>query len=247
MAVTFTPQGRAGNYFLELFTTFAYAKKHGLEFSAPSHTTSDYHCPIYCRHLINPNYNPRLPIVRIDEKQHNYYDLPFEESWRNFNILLVGYFQSERYFKDYREEILQAVGYPWEMKSGVVSVHNRRGDYLELRDKHPYYGEDWIEKAMELFPGYKFRFFSDQIAWAKEKFGHRPDCSFSEGNSIEQDLIEISQCEHHINSSSTYSWVGAWMNRNPNKKIVTPALWFNPGWGGLDVSDIIPESWIKLE
>lgn len=244
--VSFTPQGRMGNYMMELFTAFSYAKKHGLGFSAPSHTTSDYHCPIYCRHLVDPNYSLALQTVRVDEVQHNYYELPFNEHWRSCNILLTGYFQSERYFKDYREEILEAVGYPWKLNEGVVAIHNRRGDYLILGDKHPYYGEDWIQRAMDLFPGYKFRFFSDEIAWAKEKFLNREDCSFSEGNSIEQDLIEISQCEHHINSSSTYSWVAAWMNRNPNKKIVTPALWFNTGWGGLNVEDIIPEGWIKL-
>lgn len=235
-----------GNYMMELFAAFAYAKKHNIEFSAPSYTTSEYHCPIYCRHLINPEYNRGLPIMRIDEKQHNYYELPFEEHWRNYNILLTGYFQSEKYWKEYRDDILQAVNYPWALNAGVVAVHNRRGDYLVLQDKHPYYGEDWIEKAMSLFPGYKFRFFSDEIAWAKSKFGHRDDCSFSEGNTIEQDLIDISCCEHHINSSSTYSWVGAWLNRNPNKKVVTPQKWFNDGWGGLNVDDIIPSGWIKL-
>lgn len=244
--LSFTPMGRCGNYMMELFTAWTYARKHGLEFSAPSITTSDYHCPIYCRHLINPNYNYAIPTVRVEEKQHGFEELPFHESWRNLNILLVGYFQSEKFFLEYRDELLEAVGYPWRLNEGVVSVHNRRGDYLVLRDKHPYYGEEWIEEAMKFFPGKKFLFFSDEIKWAKEKFGNREDCMFSEGKSIEEDLVAMSCCEHHINSSSTYSWIGAWMNRNPNKKIITPKLWFTEGWGNLNVSDIIPESWIKL-
>lgn len=243
--VTFYPQGRMGNFLFECATAYAYALRHGLEFSVPKFTNSDFHNPIYLHHLQNQNFNPNLPVTRLAEANFHYGELPFNEAWRGGNILLTGYFQSEKYFIEYRNEVLTAFGYHWEMKKGVVAVHNRRGDYLIYKEKHPYYGEDWILRAMNFFPGYRFRFFSDEISWAKEKFGHRDDCEFSEG-SIEQDLIDISCCEHHINSSSTYSWWGAWLNRNPDKIIITPQQWFTPNWGGLDTKDVLPDSWIKL-
>ena len=243
--VSFAPMGRMGNFLFQAATSMAYAMRHGLEFTVPNFTTDNFWNPVYLPHLRNPNYNPGKHLVRYNEPHFHYAEIPFDVSWRDSNIFFTGYFQSEKYFKDFRNEIIKAFGYPWEMKKGVVAVHNRRGDYLIYHEKHPYYGEDWIERAMNFFPGYKFRFFSDEIAWAKEKFGHRDDCEFSDG-SIEQDLIDISQCEHHINSSSTYSWWGAWLNRNPDKIIVTPEQWFSPNWGGLDVKDVVPENWIKL-
>lgn len=243
--VTFYPQGRMGNFLFECATAFAYALKHGLEFSVPKFTNSDFHNPIYLHHLQNPNFNPNLPVARVAEQHFHYGELPFNEQWRQVNIQLTGYFQSEKYFLEYRDEIIKAFAYPWKIKKGVVAVHNRRGDYLIYKDKHPYYGEDWIERAMTFFPGFKFRFFSDEIEWAKEKFGHRNDCEFAEG-SIEDDLIDGSCCEHLIGSSSTYSWWMGWLNRNPDKRIYVPELWFTPNWGGLDVKDVVPESWIKL-
>ena len=44
---------------------------------------------------------------------------------------------------------------------------SRRGDYLELRQKHPEVTVEWYEKAMSMFPDCKFKFFSDDIAWCQ--------------------------------------------------------------------------------
>jgi hypothetical protein len=251
--VCFTPMGRMGNYMLELFTAFAYAKKHDMPFSAPTHTTSDFHCPIYCRHLTAQDYNPHLQTIQIIERQHNYIPLQFDESWRDKNILLVGFFQSEKYFKEYREEILQAVGYRWVPDILVVSLHVRRGDYVTFREKHPEVSDEFYHNAIAYFTsrGFeKFKIFSDDIPWCqnyfKEEKFNGAKFEFSIGKSIEEDLRLISCCQHHINSSSTYSLVGAWMNRNANKIVITPEKWFSDNWGDLDVSDIVPDNWIKM-
>jgi len=242
---TFLAQGRYGNFMMEFFTAFAYSLKYGLDFTVPAKATHEFYNPVYLPHLINPSYNPHKERVMIVEKHFHYYELPFEESWRDKNIILHGYFQSERHFKDYRKEILQAVNYPNEMKKGVVGVHIRRGDYLIHRNKHPEVTKEWYENAMSNFLGYKFLFFSDDIPWCIENFGHRSDCEFSKGG-IEEDAISLSQCEHFVNSSSTYSWVCAWLSQNPDKIIYTPKNWFVEGWQNEDTKDIVPPEWIKL-
>jgi len=56
----------------------------------------------------------------------------------------------------------------------------------------------------------------------------------------------MSCCEHHICSASTFSWWGAWLSQNPNKKVIMPKLWFIPGWGGHDVKDVVPPEWIRI-
>lgn len=245
--VTFNNAGRYGNWFLESCTAIAYALKHGLDFSMPSDKNKDpYHNPVYCKHLIHPDYNPQLEEVRLWENGHHYQELPFEESWRDKNIVIEGYRQSELYFKDYRNEILYLLGYPYEKKDGYVAVHVRRGDYLRLEMKHPPVIKEWYENAMAKFSSFRFKFYSDDILWCKQEFGNRGDCEFSEGNSIEFDAYDGAMCEHQIISASTYGWAMAWLNRNHNKIVYLPELWFQPGWDNIDTKDIVPSSWYKI-
>jgi hypothetical protein len=99
---------------------------------------------------------------------------------------------------------------------------------------------------MNKFPGYHFIFFSDDIPWCIQTFGHRKDVTFSAGRKEMEDLQYMSTCEHHVCSASTFSWWGMWLNRNPNKRVIFPKLWFTPNWGGLDTKDIVPEWCEKL-
>lgn len=251
--VSFVPVGRMGNFLFECATAYAYAKRHMLEFSVPLYTNDEFHCPIYLRHLVNKNYDPRKETFQIVERQHQYMDLPFYETWRGANITLYGYWQTEKYFKEYRAEILDAFGYKWEPELGTVSIHVRRGDYLAYTDKHPKVPDEYYHNAIEHFVQrgfYRYKVFSDDIPWCKAYFTSDKfsgvEFVFSEGNSIEEDLRQGTCCLHHINSSSTYSWWMAWLNRNANKEVITPKEWFTPGFGNLDTSDIIPDNWIKM-
>lgn len=251
--VSFTPQGRMGNFLFECATTFAYAKKHGLQFSVPMWTNHEFYNPIYLRHLINPNYVRSSNYQLVPEQGHQYQELPFLEEWKDRDILLTGYFQTEKYFIDYRKEILEAFDYKWEPELRTVSIHVRRGDYVTYWEKHPKVPDEFYQQAIKYFSErglFTFKVFSDDIPWCKVYFTGEKfpgvEFIFSEGQSVEEDLRLISCCLHQINSSSTYSWWGAWLNRNANKIIITPKEWFTPGFGGLDTSDIIPDNWIKM-
>lgn len=243
--VSFINVGRCGNFLFECATAWAYAQKHGLDFTVPSTTTDLVSHPIYLQHLVNPNWNPALPTMTVQETRHSWQEIPFQEEWRSGNILLSGYWQSEKYFKDCREEILKTFAFPWNPVRGVVSVHVRRGDYLRLPEKHPPVPVEWIKAAMDQFPGYRFEFFSDEIHWCRRMFRSDKRCAFSQRGNEVADLIGMSECEHHICSASTFSWWGAWLNRNPNKRVVIPKLWFMPAQKE-ETHDIVPDSWTKL-
>lgn len=251
--VSFVNQGRLGNFLFEAATTIGYALKHGLDFTVPPTTRNPKWDPVYFPHLVNPNYNPRLQQVKIFEKGHQYQDIPFDESWRNKNIILQGYWQSEKYFKDYRDEILKAFNLPWNPHNNV-SIHVRRGDYLLYPEKHPVVPDEYYDEAIQRFYsfGYKdFYVFSDDIEYCKAYFQkhkiiYNLRLHFSEGRTEIEDLAGISNCAHHISSSSTFGYWGAWLNQNPNKIVITPKLWFVEGHGNLNTNDIIPDTWIKI-
>ena len=245
--VTFNNAGRFGNWFFECCTALAYSLKHGLDFSMPDGKGKDqfYH-PVYCKHLINPNYDRSLEEVRLWESRHDYQELPFEEAWRGKNIIIEGYRQSAKYFDDYRGEILYLLDIPYVRKEGYVAVHVRRGDYLHLTMKHPPVSKEWYENAMSRFVNYRFKFYSDDIKWCRQEFGNRSDCEFSDGNSVEQDIADGASCEHQIISASTFGWAMAWLNRNKDKIIYLPEKWFVDGWDNTETKDIVPQEWSKI-
>lgn len=253
--VYFNAAGRLGNHHFMAANCIAYALRHGLEFSLPDKTTHDFWSPLYLKHLINPKFNIYGPTIRIDEKHFHYEALPFDESWRDMNICMTGYFQSEKFFSDYKDEVIKLFNYPYKLIPDVCSVQARFGDYLTVKGKHIIVDEGYLMAAMALIYTctgiFRFKVFSDDIPYFKKEFGHLHPFEYSTNRTIEEDLVEISCCHSNINSSSTFAWWGAYLNRNPDKIVVTQEKWFQDGWKDeygrlVDTKDIIPDSWIKI-
>ncbi len=246
--------GRLGNVFFQIACCISYCIKHNLDFTIPNKTSNPIWNPIYLQHLVNPMWDDRKEKVMIEEKQFHYYELPFEEEWRNKNIILKGYFQSHLRFDKYREQILKAFDLPYEFKAGTCSIHARYGDYLTIPGKHILVDEEYLKVAIETIifnTGInKFKVFSDDIPLFQQRHGGLYNFEYSTNKNEIDDLIEISCCHSQINSSSTFSWWGAWLNQNPDKIIITQKLWFQQGWKEdtreVLTDDIIPLNWIKL-
>lgn len=246
---SFPAVGRAGNFFFECATSLAYSINHGLDFTVPHTTTNEFWSPIYLRHLQDPLFNPHLETIDLWENGHEYQELPFKEEWRDKNIMIQGYRQSALYFQDYRDELLYMFNLPYELKP-VISIHARYGDYLIIEGKHIIIDEDYLRSAMRLVTQKtnitQFKVFSDNIPLFKERLGHLGNFEYSTNTNELDDLIEISCCHSNIGSSSTFSWWGAWLNRNKDKVVTTPFWWFQPGWMNMNTNDIIPNDWYKI-
>ena len=92
-----------------------------------------------------------------------------------------------------------------------------------------------------------FIIFSDDTKWAKENIKISNKTIFVDHNKDEKawlDMQLMSKCNHNIIANSSFSWWGAWLNRNENKIVISPKRWFNSS--NNNTKDLLPNSWIKL-
>lgn len=171
----------------------------------------------------------------------HYQSIPFREQ-----LDLVGYFQSEKYFQNNRDVILGLLtpNLGVSKKYNYASIHIRRGDYVDLPKKYEQLTMEYYNKAITVVKAKKYLVFSDDIAWCKKKFiGEQFE--FAEGNSPSVDLALQISCEHNIIANSSFSWWGAYLNKNPSKIVIAPQKWFGPELPH-DIKDLLPTSWVKI-
>jgi hypothetical protein len=240
--ITCSLYGRLGNQAFQIACTISHALRNNVPYKIPVKTADPRVWPAYFSHF--PRLLPSDKIKNVyKEPEFHYQPIPFVD-----DTMLNGYFQSDRYFADYREEILKAFRIPWKPKPGYVSIHVRRGDYLQFADKHPPVTEEYLCKAIARFPGWKFLVFSDDMKWCKEHF-LGSQFEFAERDTALNDISKMSSCEHNIVANSSFSWMGAWFNQNEDKVVVSPHEdnWFGVNNKHLNVKDLLPENWVRIK
>ena len=60
-----------------------------------------------------------------------------------------------------------------------------------------------------------------------------------------EELWAISLCNHNIMSNSSFSWWGSYLNKNKDKRIFVPSLWFGPK-GEKNFDDVYEPEWEKI-
>jgi hypothetical protein len=179
--------------------------------------------------------------------------------------LLVGYWQSERYFAAiaatlraeftlHKPACEHIAGFLHTLPDpGAISLHVRRGDYVRNEQTHAYHGVCSVDYYLQAcnaiarrVPKPRFIVFSDEPEWAINHLRlpwpttvvrHTAACV------PHGDMWLMSRCSHHIIANSSFSWWGAWLGQNPEKIVVAPKRWFNVDH---DTSDLIPPSWVRL-
>lgn len=257
--------GGLGNMLFQIAATKAYAIDEGVDASFPNLISQmklvnddNLHNPLikhgFEYEVILKSLNREAP---INAKTITF---PFEyiDHKVNDNSIIHGFFQSEKYFKRHRDEILEMFKIPEIIQNVITdkyshllngrttSIHVRRGDYLKFPNHHPVQTLEYYLSAVDLVKDKtdKFLVFSDDIPWCKDNFKFDNIIYIED----EKDYIEIylmSLCDNNITSNSSFGWWGAWLNRNNDKVVVGPNKWFGPAIKH-ETSDIIPESWIKL-
>lgn len=176
------------------------------------------------------------------------------------HVSLQGYFQTEKYFKHIEDEIREdfifndsILGPCKEMISGVenpISLHVRRTDYVSNSVNHPPCTLEYYDAALKHFEEDRnVIVFSDDPSWCQQQELFSDDrFMISENTDNRIDLCLMSLCDDFIIANSSFSWWGAWLSRNKNKKVIAPSQWFGKTGYTKDhnTKDLIPHGWIRI-
>lgn len=176
---------------------------------------------------------------------------------------LHGYWQVERYFKHIEDDIRAAFvpRHPMseqnaEMAANIasgpsVSLHVRRGDYLTVGAHglcdQAYYDAALAKVVEGLDADPTVYVFSDDPDWAKANLPlpyKKVVVDFNGPDTDYEDLRLMSLCQHNVLANSSFSWWGAWLNTNADKRVAGPANWFSDP--KMDNPDILPNGWLTV-
>ena len=198
--------------------------------------------------------------------KEKYYQFDKEVLKIQKNTYLFGYWQSPKYFEDYKEVLLNDFTLKENISSSSnrckdmiiasnsISIHIRRGDYISDQTTNDFHGtcsltyyKDAVEAVKNSTDNPHFFIFSDDLVWAKENLDFIENITFidlAEDIPDHEEMILMSLCKHNIIANSSFSWWGAWLNRNNEKIIIAPKQWFTDT--SINTNDLIPSSWTRL-
>ena len=248
-------QGGLGNQMFQIAASAALAMRNNDEFC---YDLEDHYLPFQGEKADNyvDNIFRKIVFSSDIDKSNIYKESKYSYSKIAYsnNLFLVGYFQSEKYFSDKEKEIRHLFSidshtrnfikemYGRLLTKRTTSIHIRRKDYLKFKDIHPVCKKEYYLEAIKYLPeAEKYLIFSDDIEWCRENFRDR--CfEIISGEKDYIDLFLMSCCDNNIIANSSFSWWGAWLNSNPDKRIVAPKTWFGPGVKR-DTRELIPNGW----
>lgn len=237
-------QGGLGNQLFQIAAGSSLAKDLGVEFILPNgqhylplqgNNIETYKTNILKNIKFNDSFSANKFLV-YNEPAFKYVELP-KVDW----LYLFGYFQSEKYFKHNRDYIKSMFSIDEvDIPKNSISLHLRQGDYKKSPGIHPIQTIDYFKNAIEIIGSYsKLYIFSDSEIPNDFNF---PNCEVVNTKNDYTDFCIMANCNHNIIANSTFSWWAAYLNRNDNKKVVAPKIWFGPK-GPQDWQDIYCDGW----
>lgn len=285
-------QGGLGNQLFQIFATIAYSLKTSQAFFFINQyqltNERDVKNGATVRYSYWDTFLSGLKPFTKDEGKLPKLDLYFKEQSFQYdpsillNLLnnqqkvkmLIGYFQSYKYFDVYKKAIFKLIKIEVKQLAmytihspeinfdTTVSIHFRLGDYKKLQDYHPILTSEYYINALNTVlkdrqtnkPLRTVLYFCEdadfdevleKITYLQNVF---PDLIFSRAdNTLDdwQQMILMSLCRDNIIANSTFSWWSAYFNANPTKTVCYPGGWFGAK-AGHDTSDMFPEDWTQI-
>jgi hypothetical protein len=278
--------GGLGNQLFQIYNAIAYALRHNQSFVFPlendntkqetreesqrlkkAYTRLPYWDTLFqpIQHFVKSREHIRYQAFNVvREKRFAYDPVPLHTS----SVLMVGYFQSYKYFQDkaalihkllfldmQKERVATKYGFP---VGKYVAMHFRLGDYKHLQEYHSVLPADYYVKALGHVingPSTHVLVFCEEADELEVKvtlakcLEHYPNIVFEivdHGIPDWEQILIMSLCRHNIIANSTFSWWGAYWNANPGAKVCYPSTWFGPRGPSIEESDLFPEGWTKI-
>lgn len=252
--------GRLGNQMFQYASLKGIAANRGFDSCIPDESTfgvSDSNvknCPANIHNTFNLQTFVRITNNRMVQESGYHFDEELFNTCED-NVDLYGYFQSEKYFKHIENNIRSEFSFKDEVVKDfknfidqfssdgeVISLHVRRGDYLNLQSFHPTPPLEYYEEALNKLPDAPVIIFSDDPDWCfNQELFDSDRFLVSQDMSPDYDMCLMSLCKYHIIANSSFSWWGAWLANS--KKVIAPKDWFGPSLSQHDTSDLYCEGW----
>lgn len=152
---------------------------------------------------------------------------------------LLGIWANENYFKDLKAELQLDIfkfQLPLNKSSKIykqhilgscsISIHVRRGDYIQYGNYvlgKAYYSKAIAYMEEHLQSKIQYFVFSDDMSYARNLFSDMSNVEYvvgNDGNNSWMDMYLMSLCQHNIIANSSFSFWGAYLNKNKDKIVV---------------------------
>ena len=199
---------------------------------------------LYHKVVSRVGFKSKFRIEKTISGLFNYYDivacengyLPYSLKKRR-TILLDGYFQSEKYFYNYKSIISEILGTGFEnaldIYSGIETIRNRESICISIKVEHN------VSNPL-------FFICSDNVPYVLENFidAEKYDYVIQDSTKpVHISLAAMSECKHFIIGNTTFGWWAQYLSKNPEKIVVAPSKWM-----AVDMPiDIYQDNWHLIE
>lgn len=189
------------------------------------------------------------------------------------NKYIDGYFACQKYYGDIMPQLRELFVFPEHSipelqqrnmilaskmdKENSVSVHIRRGDYLDPENFKVLGNiatEEYYESAMKYFmdkyPDTHFYIFTSDHEYARENFKDESlytIIDWNTGRDSVQDLMLMSHCKGNICANSTFSFWGARLNKRTDHEVIRTFTMRNNQHCEPDIMHDYWDGWILMD
>lgn len=189
------------------------------------------------------------------------------------NKYIDGYFACQKYYGDIMPQLRELFVFPEHSipelqqrnmvmalkmdKENSVSVHIRRGDYLDPENfkvlgniaTEQYYNSA-MKYFMDKYPDTHFYIFTSDHEYARENFKDESlytIIDWNTGRDSVQDLMLMSHCKGNICANSTFSFWGARLNKRPDHEVIRTFTMRNNQHCEPDIMHDYWDGWILMD
>jgi len=266
-------QGGLGNQLFQIFALMGYCIENKCNYIFPKNMQiwDKYRHPYWDSFLceLNKNVKPNKLVdlfIEYIEPNYQYNELPIFTGHTKLN----GYFQSELYFNTHFEKICNILSIR-EQQSNIkdkyihyentISLHFRMGDFVNPHH-HPIMSDSYYVNSLnhlikktnreEWNVYYACEKEDDNVVLIrinniKEKLKHLTFIKIPNELEDWEQMLLMSCCSHNIIANSSFSWWSAYLNNNKEKIVCYPSVWFGPAKKSLNLKDLHPEEWVKIQ